>query len=368
MKLLSVGGTRPQFVKMAIMSKAIEEFNQLASTPIEHRLLHTGQHRDPGMSDIFFSELGMPKPQVLRSTPAHTPGLQTAIMLAGIEAEMISWKPDAVIAYGDTNSTIASALAAAKLHIPLIHLEAGLRSFNRVMQEEINRIVTDQVSDLLLCPTHAAVEQLRQEGLGDRAVFVGDIMLDAVEQFGSQHREAATLRDLPVKAGGYALVTLHRAEMTDDASKLSSILNALRQVDIPIVFPMHPRLRNRLSQTENSVFLGSHVHVVEPVGYLEMLALQRNARFVMTDSGGLQKEAYFTGVPCLTLREETEWRETLHGGWNMLVGSDSEPIIQAANALVHGGPSSEPRNLDLFGGGLARKRSVDQIVEMVRAA
>ncbi|MEG9433418.1 non-hydrolyzing UDP-N-acetylglucosamine 2-epimerase [Terriglobus sp. ADX1] len=368
MKLLSVGGTRPQFVKMAIMSKAIEEFNQLTSAPIEHRLLHTGQHRDPGMSDIFFSELGMPKPQMLRNTPAHTPGLQTAIMLAGIEAEMINWKPDAVIAYGDTNSTLASALAAAKLHIPLIHVEAGLRSFNRLMQEEINRIVTDQVSDLLLCPTHAAVEQLRQEGLGDRAVFVGDIMLDAVEQFGSQRREAATLRDLPVKGGDYALLTLHRAEMTDDATKLSSILGALRQIDIPIVFPMHPRLRNRLAQSDNSIFLGTHVHVVEPVGYLEMLALQRNARFVMTDSGGLQKEAYFTGTPCLTLREETEWRETLHGGWNMLVGSDREPIIQAANALVHTGPSAEPRNLDLFGGGLACKRSVDQIVEMVRAA
>jgi len=368
-KLLSIGGTRPQFVKMAVMAKSIAEYNRHASEPIDHRLLHTGQHRDPGMSDIFFRELGMPQPQVLKTSPAETPGLQTAVMLAGIEAELISWRPDAVIAYGDTNSTIAAALATAKLHIPLIHLEAGLRSFNRLMQEEINRIVTDQVSDLLLCPTHSAVEHLRQEGLGERAVFVGDIMLDAVEQFGDWRREASMLRELSVKPGQYALLTLHRAETTDNPAKLMPILDALRKIDIPIIFPMHPRLRARLAQSSHSEPLGRHVHVVDPVGYLEMLALQRNARFVMTDSGGLQKEAYFSGVPCITLRDETEWRETLHGGWNTLVGSDSAAILHAVKELMQENEVIwEPRNLESFGGGQACKRSVDQIVEMVRAA
>jgi len=368
-KLLSIGGTRPQFVKMAIMARSINEHNKLASDPIDHRLLHTGQHRDPGMSEVFFKELDMPQPQVLMTSPADTPGLQTAVMLAGIEAELIRWRPDAVLTYGDTNSTIAAALAAAKLHIPLIHLEAGLRSFNRRMQEEVNRIVTDQVSDLLLCPTHSAVEQLRQEGLGDRAVFVGDVMLDAVEQFGDSRREAAVLHELSIKPGEYALLTLHRAETTDDPAKLTAIFDALRQIDIPIVYPAHPRLRRWLATNYRSQSFGSHIHLIDPVGYLDMLALQRNARFIMTDSGGLQKEAYFAGIPCVTLRDETEWRETLHGGWNILVGSNGAAIVNAAKALLRPETfTSEPRDLDLFGGGQACTRCVNQIVEMVRAA
>ncbi|WP_263408498.1 non-hydrolyzing UDP-N-acetylglucosamine 2-epimerase [Terriglobus tenax] len=371
MKVLSVGGTRPQFVKMAVLVKAIDEYNRLHPGSIEHRLIHTGQHSDPMMSAVFFEELGLPKPRLLEAVRTGTPGIQTAVMLASIEAELLEWPPDALITYGDTNSTIASALAAAKLHIPVIHLEAGLRSFNRMMQEEINRVVTDHVSDLLLCPTHNAVEQLKREGLGHRAVFVGDVMLDAIGCFGVVGQLSSVQRDLGLGSQEYALVTIHRAETTDDPSRLAGILEALKKIDVPIIFPMHPRLRKQLAMTNNAgLFLGEHVHIVEPVGYLEMLALQQNARFIMTDSGGLQKEAYFMGVPCLTLRNETEWIETLHGGWNLLVGNETQTILDAARRLVQygRGSTSEPRKLVEFGEGKAGERSVDRILEMVRAA
>ena len=370
MKILSVGGTRPQFVKMAVLVKAIEEYNRQHPGSIEHRLLHTGQHSDPMMSAVFFQELGLPKPRLLESVRMGTPGIQTALMLAGVEAELLEWRPDAVIAYGDTNSTLASVLAAAKLHVPVIHLEAGLRSFNRMMQEELNRIVADHISDLLLCPTQNAVKQLESEGLGDRAVFVGDVMLDAVSLFGKDGQCSAQ-RELHLGSQEYALVTIHRAEATDEPERLNGILDALKKLDVPIIFPMHPRLRKRLLGTSNSdLFLADHVHVIEPVGYLDMLALQRNARFIMTDSGGLQKEAYFMGVPCLTLREETEWIETLHGGWNLLVGNETGKILDGARRLARFGRNSiqEPRDLVEFGEGHAGERSIGRILEMVRAA
>ncbi|AFL87575.1 UDP-N-acetylglucosamine 2-epimerase [Terriglobus roseus DSM 18391] len=371
MKLLSIGGTRPQFVKMAVISKSIDAYLQLHPGSIEHRLLHTGQHRDAAMSDIFFHELNMPAPKLLDVSQAKSPGMQTGIMLAEIEAELQDWGPDAIIAYGDTNSTLASALAAAKLHIPIVHLEAGLRSFNRVMQEEINRIVTDHISDLLLCPTHTAMEQLAREGLAERAVFVGDVMLDAVECFGTQSLHSSTLNHLKILPQDYALLTIHRAETADDPSRLAGIFDALREVDIPIVFPMHPRLRKRLGEMGNAfVLLGDRVHIIEPVGYLEMLALQRNARFVMTDSGGVQKEAYFLGIPCLTLRNETEWQETLLGGWNRLVGWNPSCIRAGVNTLLNGDTATleSARDLAGFGDGNAGKHSVQEILTRLRCA
>jgi UDP-N-acetylglucosamine 2-epimerase len=370
-KIISVGGTRPQFVKMAVLVKAIEEYNRSHAEGIEHQLIHTGQHSDPLMSAVFFRELGLPKPRLLETIKTGSPGIQTAVMLAEIEAELLDGTPDALIAYGDTNSTLASVLAAVKLHIPVIHLEAGLRSFNRLMQEEINRIVADHLSDLLLCPTQNALKQLAHEGLERRAVFVGDVMLDAVKLFGAAQRQSATQNNLHLDSKEYALVTIHRAETTDNPQRLAGILEALKKIDMPIIFPMHPRLKKRLLLTNAAeLFFADHVHIVDPVGYLEMLSLEQNARFIMTDSGGLQKEAYFMGVPCLTLRDETEWVETLHGGWNILVGSEPHRILDGANRMVRYGLDCihDPRNLDWFGGGNAGERSVGQIIEMVRAA
>lgn len=367
MKILSVGGTRPQFVKMAVLVRAFEAYNRDHQAGIEHRLLHTGQHYDSLMSNIFFEELGMPTPQTSLGIPSGPPGRQTAAMLASIEASLINWTPDLVIIYGDTNSTLAAALAAAKLHVPMVHLEAGLRSFRREMQEEINRIVSDHVSDLLLCPTRTAVEQLHREGLGDRAVYVGDVMLDAAAQFSATGRSSRRLEELGLADREYALVTLHRAENTNDIRRLGGVVTALETFPIPVVLPMHPRLKHLLGE-EGRRMLASygHIHLIEPVGYVEMLQLQQRARLVLTDSGGVQKEAYFLGVPCLTLRDETEWTETLHGGWNALVGTDAAVILRAAEKVLAGsGTDREPRDLAAFGEGHAGASSVNEIVSFM---
>ncbi len=370
MKILSVGGTRPQFVKMAVMVKAFRDYNLQHDGSIEHRLLHTGQHHDPLMSDIFFQELGMPKPQMLLGIHGGTPGRQTAAMLASVEAALMTWTPDVVLVYGDTNSALAAALATVKLHIPLVHQEAGLRSFNRRMQEEINRIVSDHISDLLLCPTRSAMMQLETEGLGSRTVLVGDVMLDAVLQFATEERESPSLRELGLEGRNYALVTLHRAENTDDVKRLANVLNALEQLRLSVVLPMHPRLKHMLGE-EGTRMLASHSHIrlIEPVGYLEMLMLEKKAQMILTDSGGVQKEAYFLGVPCLTMRNETEWVETLHGGWNELVGTNPSAILCAANGIMNRDRSwrDEPRNLAAFGEGCAGERSVKAIMEFMRA-
>ena len=371
MKILSIGGTRPQFIKMAVLVKAFDEHNLKQGTQVEHRLLHTGQHYDPMMSNIFFTQLGMPQPHVSLGINAGTPGVQTAAMLASIEASLINWKPDVVLIYGDTNSTLAAAIATVKLHIPLIHIESGLRSFNRHMQEEINRIVSDHVSDLLLCPTQTAVAQLFTEGLGSRAVFVGDVMLDAVEQFSVHDRQSENLKTLELEHKEYALVTVHRAENTDDVKRLGDIIKSLEQLSIPVILPVHPRLDHLLGK-EGRRMLASHrhIHLIEPVGYFEMLVLQGQARMILTDSGGVQKEAYFQGVPCLTMRDETEWIETLHGGWNALVGTKPSSILSSVHRLLemkHDG-SKQPRNLSFFGDGHAGERSVQQILNFMRAA
>lgn len=369
MKVLSIGGTRPQFVKMAVLVKAFDDYNLSHSHPIEHRLLHTGQHLDPSMSEIFFVEMGMPQPQTLPGILPGPPGMQTAAMLASVEAALMNWRPDVALIYGDTNSTLAAALAAVKLHIPLVHLEAGLRSFNRHMQEEINRVISDHISDLLLCPTRGAVAQLKSEGLADRAVFVGDVMLDAVAQFAGSARLSPILHSLGLKSKDYALVTLHRAENTDNFRRLTDVLNALEQINIPVILPMHPRLRHVLGvEGLRMLACHEHIHLIDPVGYLEMLALERNARLILTDSGGVQKEAYFLGVPCLTMRDESEWLETIHGGWNSLVGTTSTSILDSVAALLSSGHSmSEPRKLDAFGEGHAGRTCVEQIVERMGA-
>jgi UDP-GlcNAc3NAcA epimerase len=267
-------------------------------------------------------------------------------MLIGIETAIAEHRPDAVLVYGDTNSTIAGALAAAKMHVPVAHVEAGLRSFNRAMPEEINRIVTDSLSSLLLCPSETAAANLRREGITSGVHIVGDVMADVLAKFGGTANAAAVLAGFGVRDGQYFVATVHRAENTDDASRLRSIIEALSALPLPVIFPAHPRVKAALAAA--AVRPGANVTVVEPVGYASMIALVKQARALLTDSGGLQKEAYWLDVPCVTLRDETEWVETVASGWNVLTGSDARAITAAATAATR--PSTHP---ELYGDGNA---------------
>jgi UDP-GlcNAc3NAcA epimerase len=311
MLLLSVVGARPQLVKAGPVSAALREAG------IPERLVHTGQHFDHAMSRAFELEFGL-TPDVNLDIHGGTHAEMTARMLVALEAEMRAAKPRAVMVYGDTNSTLAGALAAAKLHIPLVHVEAGLRSFNRTMPEEINRIVTDSLSDLLLAPTRAAVAHLKREGHGDGVHHVGDVMFDAALAAAARADAHSTvLRSLSLTPRGYAVATLHRAENTDDAAALARALAALKAEAAaqPVILPIHPRTRAAIARFG---LAADPVRLIEPQNYLDMTQLVRNAALVLTDSGGLQKEAYFHRVPCITLRSETEWVETIEAGWNRL--------------------------------------------------
>lgn len=325
MKILTVVGARPQFIKAAPLSAALRRVH----TEI---LVHTGQHYDHGMSDVFFTELGIPAPDHHLGIGSGPHGAQTGAMLAAIEAALLAEQPDTVLIYGDTNSTLAGALAAAKLHVPVAHVEAGLRSFNRSMPEELNRIVADHLSTLLFAPSDASKEQLAREGIMDGVHVVGDIMLDAVL---AQRQRAAEVSRVPeslgLEPGGYFAATLHRAENVDSGERLGRILGALGRLDRPVALPLHPRTASRLR--EHGLVPASNIRLIEPLGYLDMLQLVSRSACVLTDSGGLQKEAYFLGVPCVTLREETEWVETVETGWNVLAGSDADAIESAARRM-----------------------------------
>jgi UDP-N-acetylglucosamine 2-epimerase len=354
MKLLTVVGARPQFIKAAAFSRVVRQRH----TEI---LVHTGQHYDASMSDIFFEELSLPRPDHHLGVGSGSHATQTAQMLERLEAVMLSEQPDAVVIYGDTNSTLAGALAAAKLAIPIAHVEAGLRSFVRDMPEEINRLVADRLSTYLFAPTQTAVDNLRREGYaldgsGDtRANIIyltGDIMYDALVQHAAAAAEkSAIISDLGLKPGGYVLATIHRAANTDDVHRLGEIFDALALLDEPVIVPLHPRTRAALMGTDIEV--EPPVRIIDPVGYLDMLALQQGARVVLTDSGGVQKESYLLGVPCVTLRDETEWTETLAGGWNVLAGANAERILSAAKRPR---PSGDPP--PVFGDGHAAERMV----------
>lgn len=333
MRIVTILGARPQFIKAAAVSRVA------ASTPgVEELLLHTGQHYDENMSDVFFQEMGIPRPAYQLGMGTGTHGAMTGRMLGGIEEVLLELKPHWVLIYGDTNSTLAGALAAAKLHIPVAHVEAGLRSFNRRMPEETNRVLSDHASDLLFAPTATAVRNLANEGLaGDKVRLVGDVMYDAALYFGEQaERGSPVLREQGLASGRYVLATVHRAENTDDPARLAAIFRGLMAIAraIPVVLPLHPRTRQALTRAGLLEEVERRLRVLPPVGYLDMVMLEKHARLVATDSGGVQKEAFFYRVPCLTLRDETEWVELVELGWNTLCPPTSAAAIAEAAATA----------------------------------
>ena len=350
MKILTVVGARPQFIKAAPVSRALQ------AAGLHEYLVHTGQHYDANMSQIFFDELGVPRPDLNLGVGSGTHGRQTGEMLMRLEEVMMAERPDWVLVYGDTNSTIAAALAAVKLHIPIAHVEAGLRSFNRRMPEEHNRVLTDHCADLLLCPTATAVENLAKEGVREGVHLTGDVMYDAVLLFSQQARaQSGILQQLDLTRGGYLLATMHRPRNTDNPQRLRVLVEAFMSMDERVIFPIHPRTRQKLAQLDLSPnYLAKQgVQLLDPVGYLDMLMLEQNARLILTDSGGIQKEAYFFAVPCITLREETEWVETVDAGWNVLVGADVDRLLHHVHAFA---PDGSPPAI--FGDGRAAEKIV----------
>ena len=349
LKIITVIGARPQFIKAAPVSRELRKKHT-------ELIIHTGQHYDPNMSDIFFEELHIPKPDFHLEVGSGNHGKQTGEMLAKIEEILVAEKPDYLLVYGDTNSTLAGALAAAKLHIPVIHIEAGLRSFNKKMPEEINRIMTDHVSEYLFCPTETAIENLHNENIRHNVINVGDVMYDAVVYNKKIAMDKSTILSTHnLKDKGYHLITIHRAENTDDREKIGNILAAFERIEEVKVWPIHPRTKNKLKEYGFKLDEIPNLVVIDPVGYLDMLTLESHAKKIITDSGGVQKEAYFMEVPCVTVREQTEWVETLAEDANILVGTDVEKIINAVYKEVT--PSYTP----LFGDGNSTKKIVDSL-------
>jgi UDP-GlcNAc3NAcA epimerase len=346
-KIASIVGARPQFIKAAAVSRVLRERH----TEI---LVHTGQHYDYEMSGIFFDGLELPKPERSLGVGSGSHGAQTGAMLKGIEDVLVEERPDCVLVYGDTNSTLAGALAASKLSVPVAHVEAGLRSFNRRMPEEINRVVADHLSDLLFCPSETAIHNLAAEGIARNTHLVGDVMLDVLNWARQRlaKKPSEILSRLGLTSKEYLLATVHRSENTDDPQRLAAIVNAFNSLQETIVFPIHPRARKVIASAQ--LRLAEHVRLIDPVGYLDMVALTGSARMVLTDSGGLQKEAYWLQIPCLTMRQETEWVETVAAGWNRLVATDSNEIIEAVRAFRPGGVPPV-----LYGDGFAAKACVE---------
>ncbi|MFX0200722.1 MAG: non-hydrolyzing UDP-N-acetylglucosamine 2-epimerase [Candidatus Hodarchaeota archaeon] len=418
-KIATVIGARPQFIKAATVSRAISKHNRRShiKDKIKELIIHTGQHYDENMSKIFFDQLQIPRPHYNLGIGSDSHARQTGRMLSGVEDTLIKVKPDLVLTYGDTNSTLAGALAAVKLHIPSAHVEAGLRSYNRTMPEEINRVVTDQISNILFCPTETAVANLRMEGmfntqsslsaeidLDSKMVFnVGDVMFDSIlfnEKIAADRSDILKRIGLSEMNSGrpeYCLATVHRAENTDNEQNLRNIFEALSEIvrmGLPVILPLHPRTRRRLGQpgvsskwehvslgtcSKNSNSSNGAVTMIEPVGYLDMLWLEKNSKVILTDSGGVQKEAYLLGVPCITLRHETEWVETVQAGWNILTGPEMEKIVAAFSMALRreerGAPfghskdytgSSNGGNSDrVFGDGKAAEKILNLVSKVI---
>ena len=366
MKIVTVVGARPQFIKAAAVSRMIQEFNR-RKRRIQEILVHTGQHYDYLMDKVFFEELELPRPDYHLGVGSGSHGRQTGIMLERIETILQEEKPEVLMVYGDTNSTLSGALAAAKLNIPVAHVEAGLRSYNRTMPEEINRLLTDHLSAFLFCPTDQAVRNLLKEGIKDgrtrKVKNVGDVMYDSILYYSKIAEKKSTIlqglnlvnpqsvppgRDNPQ----YYLATLHRAENTDDPKVLNSILKALNEIgrNTSVILPLHPRTK-KMMKVHHLFSEFKNIKWIDPVSYLDMLQLEKKAKAILTDSGGVQKEAYWFKVPCLTLREETEWVETVKSGWNVLVGTGPKKIVQGLNVFGKGRPSK--KGMGIFGDGRA---------------
>lgn len=342
MKIVSIVGARPQFIKLAPISRQLRKYyNEI--------ILHTGQHYDDEMSNTFFKDLEIPIPDYNLHIGSDTHGAQTGKMLAAIESKLLDIKPNLVLVFGDTNSTIAGALASEKLHIPVGHIEAGLRSYNRQMPEEINRLATDHISDLLFAPTQTAMDNLNREDLGDISYLTGDIMVDTLEENLEYALENSTIiQELEITENNYYLLTLHRPYNVDNPDILDNIIAALADIDLPVVFPVHPRTKKVL--TENKIKINSNFILIQPMGYLDFINLEANAQKIITDSGGIQKESYILKKPCITLRTETEWVETVEDGWNILVQPQDGEILQK---IIDFTPSHVQTNV--FGQNVAKK-------------
>lgn len=349
MRIVSVVGARPEFIQAAPVTQALRRHH-------EEILVHTGQHYDYRMSQVFFEHLDLPEPNVNLDVGSGSHGQQVAEMVARLERCLIDYQPNLVIVRGDTNATLAGALAAAKLHVPLAHIEAGERSFNKRMPQEVNRLVADRLADILFCITRTAVRQLADEGIANGVHYTGDVMLDVLQQnLPVARRRSRILSELGLSTDGYLLATVHRAGNTDldeQADQLRGIVSAFSAIGEPIVFPVHPRTRAAIDRL--GLRLAPHVRAIDPVGYLDMLMLENHARVILTDSGGVQREAYFLSIPCITLRDETELMETVRAGWNRLAGSDPDRIVTALREFAP--PAKHP---PLFGDGHAAERLAD---------
>lgn len=357
MKILTIVGARPQFVKAAALSRELAKHQN-----IEEIIVHTGQHFDKNMSDVFFKEMEIPKPKYNLDINSVGHGAMTGRMLEGIEKLLLKEKPDLLLVYGDTNSTIAGALAAKKLHIKVAHVEAGLRSFNMEMPEEINRILTDRISDFLFCPTETAVNNLKNEGYDNidcNILNCGDVMQDAANFYAQKSEEKSTILS-QLNLNDFILCTLHRAENTDDANRLRNIVSALNKIheSTPVVLPLHPRTKNKIKELE----IDLNVNIIDPVGYFDMIELLKNCTLVMTDSGGLQKEAFFFKKNCITLRNQTEWVELLENKVNILAGADYETIINSYEKMLK---NRADFSINLYGNGLACENIVREVLAKV---
>jgi len=365
MQLLTVVGARPQFIKAAALSRAISATGGV----LQEQILHTGQHFDAAMSDQFFAELGIPAPAFHLGIGGGSHGANTGRMLEGIERVLLAERPDALLVYGDTDSTLAGALAASKLNIPVVHVEAGLRSFNRQMPEEQNRVLTDHLASLCFAPTESAVAHLRREGIAEeRIVRSGDVMADAARIFGEQAEAQAgellggsELQALAAADRAFILATIHRAENTDDPARLKAILTALGQAPLPVLLPLHPRTRSRI-ETFQLEHLLKPLTITGPLGFLVMVLLERRAALVVTDSGGVQKEAFLQGTPCVTVRTETEWVELLECGWNRLADPTDQAAMLTAMAQQLALDASQPRPR-LYGDGHAAEAIAERLLK-----
>lgn len=366
MKIITILGARPQFIKAATVSRAVREHNAKGSSSIKEIIVHTGQHYDVNMSDIFFEQMDIPKPNYRLECGGLGHGTMTGRMLEKIEDILHVEKPDWVLVYGDTNSTLAGALAASKMHIPVAHVEAGLRSFNMAMPEEINRILTDRVSNYLFCPTDTAVKNLHLEefpfnassGDEQKILNVGDVMYDATLFYQKKAIETVSIEKWRLDEKGYVLCTIHRVENTDDQNRLESIFQALRKISkiMPIILPLHPRTKKIISESPFANLLTS-LNIIDPLSYIETQRLEMSAKVILTDSGGMQKEAFFHKVPCITLRDETEWVETVESGWNRVTGASENNILDSFENY-----SIPEKHLNFYGDGQSASKILQTLL------